>query len=247
MSRIRSLKPEFFDDEDLAEHPFWIRILYEGLWVNADREGRLEDRPKKLKIKIFPYDKKVDIEKGLQDLSKIKGDSERPFIIRYEIKGERYIQIVKWKKHQKPHHTERDSEIPAMEEIWAKHFTPVAKQSNGESTVKSPLNTKKLFEEIWDKYPSRINKKAAKRHFEVSVKTKKDWENIQKALKNYLESKRVKSGYIQNGSTWFGNWQDWIDLEELPCSKCKDTGILTSEKGYESFCDCPAGERKRIK
>ena len=111
MSRIRYLKPEFFEDEHLAELPFWIRLLFAGMWNIADKSGRLEDRPKKIHIKIFPYDK-VDIQAGLKTLSKPKTDSARPFIIRYEIEGEKYIQIVNWLKHQKPHHTEKDSILP---------------------------------------------------------------------------------------------------------------------------------------
>jgi len=49
MARIRSLKPDFFKDEDLAVLPFEARLLFEGLWCYADKEGRLEDRPKYLK------------------------------------------------------------------------------------------------------------------------------------------------------------------------------------------------------
>lgn len=111
MGRIRYLQPGFFKDEDLVEHPFWIRILFEGLWTIADKEGRLEDRPKRIKAEIFPYES-VNIEKGLCELAKIKNHSKRPFIQRYEINGEPYIQIINWHKHQKPHHTEKDSIIP---------------------------------------------------------------------------------------------------------------------------------------
>lgn len=67
------------------------------------------------------------------------------------------------------------------------------------------------FEFIWSQYPNRIGKKQALKHFNTSVRTQDDYLNIQKALANYLNSKAVKSGYIQNGSTWFNNWQDWID------------------------------------
>lgn len=56
MARIRYLKPDFFKDEDLAEHPFWIRLLFQGLWNIADREGRLEDRIKRINVDVFPYD-----------------------------------------------------------------------------------------------------------------------------------------------------------------------------------------------
>jgi hypothetical protein len=140
MARIRYLKPDFFKDEDLAEHPYWIRLLFAGLWNIADKEGRLEDRIKRIKVDLFPYDN-VDIEKGLQELSKPKNGSKKPFIQRYDIDGDKYIQIVNWHKHQKPHGTERDSIIPPAPPLNTKGNG----EGNGELTgsqlgVKQPLN-----------------------------------------------------------------------------------------------------------
>lgn len=126
MARIRYLKPDFFKDEDLADHPFWIRLLFEGLWTIADKEGRLEDRIKRIKADLFPYDE-VDVESGLSDLAKEKKHGNGPFIYRYEINNEKYIQIINWQEHQKPHHTEKDSVIPP--------YTPP--KYNGESKSKS--------------------------------------------------------------------------------------------------------------
>jgi hypothetical protein len=113
MPRIRSLKPDFFKDDDLCIHPPWIRILYAGLWVQADREGRLEDRPVKLKAEIFPYDN-FDLEKGLSLLCQPKkySPAHEPFIVRYSVGNEKYIQIIKFHKHQTPHYTEKPSLIP---------------------------------------------------------------------------------------------------------------------------------------
>ena len=68
------------------------------------------------------------------------------------------------------------------------------------------------FESIWKNYPNKDGKKEALKHFKASVKTPADLENIKVALTNYLASKPVKSGYIKNGSTWFNNWQDWIEV-----------------------------------
>lgn len=106
MARARNIKPGFFTNEDLVEVDFGTRILFAGLWTLADREGRLEDRPKKIKIGVFPADN-VDIEVMLQELHRYN------FIKRYEANGEKYIQIVSWHKHQSPHHTEKASVIPA--------------------------------------------------------------------------------------------------------------------------------------
>lgn len=66
------------------------------------------------------------------------------------------------------------------------------------------------FEEIWEKYPKRVGKKAAERHFNSSVKTDQDWTDINNALKSYQQTDTVKKGFIQNGSTWFNNWRDYV-------------------------------------
>lgn len=66
------------------------------------------------------------------------------------------------------------------------------------------------FEEIWNLYPNKVGRKAAERHFKASVKEEKDFAEIKIALKNYTASDNVRKGFVQNGSTWFNNWRDWI-------------------------------------
>lgn len=105
MSRARNIKPGFFKNDQLAEcHPL-ARILFAGLWCEADREGRLEDRPKRLKVECLPYDD-CDVDALLSDLAK------RGFIQRYEVNGVAYIAIAEFLKHQNPHQRESASVIP---------------------------------------------------------------------------------------------------------------------------------------
>jgi hypothetical protein len=106
MSRARNLKPGFFKNEKLADLPFQYRILFQGLWCIADREGRLEARPKRIKAEVFPYDK-VDVEAGLDALQ------SAGFIERYAVEEVQYIQVLAFKKHQNPHCKEAASTIPA--------------------------------------------------------------------------------------------------------------------------------------
>ena len=106
MARARSIKPGFFKNEELVDIDPFGRLLFIGLWMMADREGRLDDRPKKIKMEIFPCDN-CDIDNLLSQLN------EKGFILRYEIDGEKYIQIINFSKHQKPHMNEKASEIPA--------------------------------------------------------------------------------------------------------------------------------------
>jgi hypothetical protein len=109
MPRLRTLKPGFFTNDQLAELPAVGRLLFAGLWCVADREGRLYDRPKRIKAEVLPFDS-CNVDRLLEQLA------ERGFIQRYEISGERCIQIVNFKKHQNPHVKEQASTIPSPAE-----------------------------------------------------------------------------------------------------------------------------------
>jgi hypothetical protein len=106
MSRLRTIKPGFFLDEELAECSPLARLLFAGIWTIADREGRLEDRPRRIKVQTLPYDD--------CDVDELLGELERHgFVTRYEADGARYIAIPTWHKHQNPHVKEGPSTIPA--------------------------------------------------------------------------------------------------------------------------------------
>jgi len=107
MSRSRNIKPGFFRNEVLVELPYEYRLLFIGLWTLADREGRFEDRPTKIKMEIFPADA-VDVNAGLQSLHTLG------FIRRYTVDGNRYCQILAWARHQNPHKKEGPSLIPEI-------------------------------------------------------------------------------------------------------------------------------------
>jgi hypothetical protein len=106
MSRSRNIKPGFYKNEELAECSIWARFIYPGLWMLADREGRLEDRPKRIKGELLPFDT-IEVESLLTELA------SRNFILRYEANKTRYIQIIAFAVHQSPHYSEKASAIPA--------------------------------------------------------------------------------------------------------------------------------------
>ena len=105
MARARNIKPGFYKNEDLAECSIWARYIFPGLWMLADRDGRLEDRPKRIKGELLPFDSQ-EVEPLLRELT------ERGFIDRYEIDGIKVIQILKFTAHQSPHFSEKPSELP---------------------------------------------------------------------------------------------------------------------------------------
>lgn len=114
MARARNIKPAFFKNADLVETSFETRLLFVGLWTLADREGRLQDRPKQIKMELFPADN-VDVDACLNDLAQFG------FITRYVADGKRVIQIVNFSKHQTPHGKEADSELPDEHGIYTVH------------------------------------------------------------------------------------------------------------------------------
>ena len=105
MARARNIKPGFFRNADLVELSVEARLLFVGLWTIADREGRLEDRPKQIKMEIYPADS-FDINSLLSELA------STDMLLRYEVGGKRYLQIVNFTRHQNPHKDERQSTIP---------------------------------------------------------------------------------------------------------------------------------------
>jgi hypothetical protein len=114
VARARNIKPGLFKNELLVEQPPFVRLLFIGLWTLADREGRLEDRPKRIKLELFPYDPD-DTDESLRLLA------DSGFIDRYEAVGKKVIQIVNFLKHQTPHGTERDSDLPGKDGEYTVH------------------------------------------------------------------------------------------------------------------------------
>jgi len=142
MARARNINPGFFRNADLVELPFEARLLFIGLWTIADRLGRMEDRPKQIKMELFPADN-MDCDDLLSQLQSIG------LVDRYEHGGKRYLQIVKFNKHQNPHKDERESIIPARYESSAETMPEDALNDAGNegaqdqhhaSTMQAPCN-----------------------------------------------------------------------------------------------------------
>jgi hypothetical protein len=125
VSRIRTIKPSFFLDEDLAKLPAFDRLVFAGLWTQADKAGRLEDRPQRLRVQLLPYDD-GNFEAILQRLH------DSGFIHRYVVNGVKLIQVSNFSKHQRPHHTEPDSTFPPCD-------TDSQPSIHGADTVEQPL------------------------------------------------------------------------------------------------------------
>lgn len=95
MSRIRSIHPGFFTDEDLVVVSMAARMLFLGLGVEADDKGIFEWKPLTIKMRVFPADN-VDVATLLEELTGTGA------ICRYEVNGKSYGAIRNFRKFQKP-------------------------------------------------------------------------------------------------------------------------------------------------
>ena len=115
MARARNIKPGFFKNEILGVADPLYSLLFEGLWVLADRSGRLEDRPLRIKGEVFPYRDGLNVDAMLNWLE------SNGFIRRYTAQGKKCILVLEFVKHQNPHKNETESELPAPSDECTKH------------------------------------------------------------------------------------------------------------------------------
>lgn len=106
MARARNIKPGFFSNELLGAADPLLSILFAALWCLADKAGRLEDRPLRIKAFAFPYRDGIDCAALLDELARLG------FITRYQVAGRALLQVVNFDAHQSPHHTEKASTLP---------------------------------------------------------------------------------------------------------------------------------------
>lgn len=211
MARIRTIKPEFFLNEQLSGCELADRLLFIGLWTQADRAGRLEDRPLRLKAALFPYDD-LNIDQALGRLA------NAGLICRYEgTSGQRLIAIPTWGKHQQPHIREKASDLPPPP---CQHSAgtiqtpvePVGREGKGrEGNSTSALRAR--FDRFWAEYPKRVGKDAAWRSWQRLNPADDLTDQMLAAVVRHAQQPQWTKDdgqFIPNPATWLnqGRWQD---------------------------------------
>jgi hypothetical protein len=227
MARARNIKPSLFKNEVLGVADPILTILFQSLWCLADREGRLEDRPLRIKAETFPYREGLDINGYLTELERLE------FIERYVVDGLAIIQVINFSKHQNPHKTEKDSELP-KKPIKSNGCSLTVKDTlnNGTSRADSlllipdSLNIDSLkdtradalddgFDEFWNYYPKKVGKDKAKTEWN---KKKPKIDDVLNALKWQKDSEQWDKGFIPNPATYLsqGRWKDEPTMTGVP-------------------------------
>lgn len=238
MARARNIKPGFYKNEDLAECSVWARFIFPGLWMLADKHGVLEDRPKRIKAELLPFDSQ-EIEPLLSELE------ARLLIVRFEKNGASYIWIPGFAKHQTPHYSEKgigimppqfqesdsneEANIPGIAQEHAENGAPMKVGPNHSSILNpSSLNPESLdppprrvhgfppgFDEFWAAYPRHVAKKDASKAF---AKLRADGALLRRIL-TALEAAKQSRDWLKDGgafvpypATWLNGrrWEDEV-------------------------------------
>jgi hypothetical protein len=112
MARIRSVKPEYWDDRKLAKRTTRdARLLYIALWNLADEHGRLNGDPQWIKGQVFSYDDDLDA----AAIAKLLDELAAPAVgavVTYEADGDPYLFLPKLARHQRLEPDKVKSRIP---------------------------------------------------------------------------------------------------------------------------------------
>lgn len=98
MARRRMIDPEIWQSEDFSKLSLLARLIFIGLFSNADDYGRGRAKPVYIRSLVFPYDDNIkvqDVEKALKEIKAIMS------IVFYESNENQYYSLVNWDKWQR--------------------------------------------------------------------------------------------------------------------------------------------------
>ncbi|MFI1890271.1 hypothetical protein [Streptomyces jumonjinensis] len=99
MARIRTIKPEIWESEDIASVSVTATLTFIGLLTQADDEGRFRDHPAIIAGRIWALRQDHTPTHVAQDLEEL---ATAGLICRYTgCDGRTYLHIVTWERHQK--------------------------------------------------------------------------------------------------------------------------------------------------
>ncbi|MFI7104112.1 hypothetical protein ACIBK8_32800 [Streptomyces sp. NPDC050161] len=138
MARIRTIKPEAFESESLAECSVTAERTFFGLLTLADDNGRFRDHPAIIAGRLWALRAEhtpAHVARDLDELAAAK------LICRYTgCDGRAYLHIVTWERHQKIDRPSA-SRLPRCAEHQAEHKCGGCADVHCPTTVPAPAST----------------------------------------------------------------------------------------------------------
>ncbi len=98
MARIRTVKPEHWNDKDLPKIPMQAHLLWIGMWNFSDDKGVIEADPVMIKSHVFPRRSDVRLEQVTQWLDQLVNAR---FIVPFVFENESYYVHRTFGTHQR--------------------------------------------------------------------------------------------------------------------------------------------------
>ncbi len=209
MARIRTIKPEFFTSEQVADCSPTARLLFVGMWCFCDDGGVHPASIKRLKMEIFPAD--TFGEKEIADL--VNELLAAKLLIEFQADdGKSYWQVTGWhhQKIEKPtiRHPQNSTTIRRpladssategngvegiVKEDNNNHSNPIERESSARAQKTLIDNNWKLPQE-WGKW---AESETGLDRDKVIIEARK--------FHNNAMSKQIKS------ANWQAEWKKWI-------------------------------------
>ncbi|MFZ5559671.1 MAG: hypothetical protein ACOZAL_02675 [Patescibacteria group bacterium] len=171
------IDPNFFLDEELAKLSPHARLLYIGSWTIADDNVfTFPCRPGWIKVQLFPYEKRLDMIKLINELIESK------HYILFESNGSKYIYIPTMKEHQK-------IERPSKQKYPCYDGSPNIPQLLTESSPNTLPEVKLIEEKLKE---DKLNKIGAspilKKEEKISLSPKEQRERIKKLVQPIVKN-----------------------------------------------------------
>lgn len=112
MPRIRSIKPDFWNDEKLAQESESIMLTYIGIWNFSDDYGTVKANALWLKNQIFPYKHTLRLETFVNWLGRLE---KLDALIPFTFNGESFYFIRNFRKHQRIDKPSDTRSVPEVE------------------------------------------------------------------------------------------------------------------------------------
>jgi hypothetical protein len=240
VARIRTVKPDFFTSDDICALSPLARLLYIGLWCEADREGRLVWQPRTFKRRYLPDDQ-CDIEAVCKELL------ARELVRLY---GDDYAFIPTFLAHQHVNPREAKSEIPPPDDHASSRVTDA---SGTRANLDVHAQVGREGKEGKGKEGNALD---ASRRVSLASELPDDWKpsaedtawaaKARPDLKGVLldeETERFRNHARANARTafnWGPNWRNWISKAAIASTSPAANGwkkpaadALPSEEPWE--------------
>lgn len=217
MARKRMVDPGIWQSQDYGNLSVLAKLIFIGLFSQADDHGYGRANPQFIKSVLFPYDDQItkkDIEKSLSEIA------SHMSILFYRSDGNEYYHLTNWLTWQKVDRPQ-PSKLPTPEygsAMYREQFddtSPNVLRTVPDDKAEQTGRYSKHFEGFWDIYPRKEGKADAYGKYQARVKDGYSAEELITAARAYADRcsrEKVELKYIKLAKTFLGPSTPFVDF-----------------------------------